>query len=103
ADASALPGRFLPNELPRLRARLFFGPTLSPRLCGRVRRWLSVHAGFDVVAVGVDQEGAVVAAAADARAAVVAAAEPDTLGVEPVDGGAIGRGEGDVRRADRRA
>ena len=60
--------------------------------------------GLDVVAVGVEHVGAVVVRVVDlahAGGAVVGAAGLERGGVEGVDGGAVGRLEGDVDLGDR--
>ncbi len=61
---------------------------------------------FDVVAVGIEQEGGVVGGAvvgAQAGTAVVAAAGLETRRVEAVDGGPIGRAERDMHALTCRA
>ena len=60
--------------------------------------------GLDVVAVGIEDEGAVVVRVimrAKARSAVVAAASIHCRAVESVDVGAGGGGEGDMKAAFR--
>src|SRR5262245_58534227 len=61
---------------------------------------------FDVVAVGIEQEGGVISGAivgAQTGAAVIAAASLEAGGVEAIDGGAIEGAERDVRTRTRRA
>src|SRR6266545_6168848 len=55
---------------------------------------------FDVVAVGIEQERGVIAGAvvrAQSGPSVVATAGFETVGVEAIDGGPIGRAQRDVR------
>ena len=60
--------------------------------------------GFDIVAVGVDDESAVVVGVivqSQARRTVVARARGQRGRMERVDGGAIGRGEGQMQAMAR--
>src|SRR5258708_5475942 len=79
---------------------------LSPLCMKKPSRLLSQADGLDVVAVGIEQEGGVVGRAvigAQPGTAVIAPAGLDPGAVEAVDGGAIGRAEGDMGAGTRGA
>jgi hypothetical protein len=82
-----------PRHLKAYEARRAAATALKLISTDRPTVGLAVEDGLDVVAVGIDDEGAVVARVvlgADARLAVVLAAGGERGGVEAVDGGAVG-------------